>query len=69
MNKGKIMAIATATKIKQVRIGDKVKVLATSQYSSRVDIVASISKNNMGTELYFLAKGGCFSRRELELVK
>jgi hypothetical protein len=49
----------------QFEIGTRVIVIRGFSFGRR-DVVTEIYKNNLGTTLYVLARGGCFSAPELK---
>ena len=64
------MAMAKVTKVKPIRVGDKVRVYG-SRYNQFSGIVIEIIKNEYGVESFILegAVKQPFAFRELELVK
>ena len=53
---------------KSIKVGTLVKTECKWGNPSRVDRVASITVNSLGTTIYILRNGGCFSARELSIA-
>lgn len=47
-------------------VGDRVRVIRSAFCSGRSGVVSNVTTNNLGTVLYWLKDGGCFSAAELQ---